>query len=264
MRIGRAILGIDAAWTLTQPSGVALVADDGKRWHLVNVAASYDAFLENDPAIEISRHRGSVPNADVLICAAEFKLAHSVNLVAIDMPLSLEPIVGRRSSDNKISTAYGARHASTHTPNETRPGKISDQLRIAFERIGYPLATSKIDGNALIEVYPHPALIELAGAEKRLPYKASKAAKYWPEYTPFVRRGNLINTWRQIIELLDRRIDGVSEALELPRLDARGHELKAFEDMLDAVVCAWVGACALDGNAIAHGDDRSAIWVPTI
>lgn len=178
------------------------------------------------------------------------------------MPLSLEPIVGRRTSDNKISSTYGARHASTHTPSELRPGKISDDLRKVFERIGYSLATCKIDGPALIEVYPHPALIELALAEKRLPYKISKMGKYWPLDPPAVRRTNLISTWREIIELMDSRISGVSDALILPNANARGYELKAFEDMLDAVVCAWVGMCVLNGNAVAYGDEKSAIWVP--
>ena len=52
-RGGRAILGIDAAWTLTQPSGVALVAEDAAgRWRLVASAASYGRFLAlADPAL---------------------------------------------------------------------------------------------------------------------------------------------------------------------------------------------------------------------
>lgn len=39
--------------------------------------------------------------------------------------------------------------------------------------------------------------------------------------------------------------------------------MKAFEDILDAVVCAWVGACVFDRNAEAYGDEESEIWVPT-
>ncbi len=40
----RVVLGIDAAWTLTQPSGVALVQQEGDRWRLVDVRSSYDQF----------------------------------------------------------------------------------------------------------------------------------------------------------------------------------------------------------------------------
>jgi predicted RNase H-like nuclease len=39
--------------------------------------------------------------------------------------------------------------------------------------------------------------------------------------------------------------------------------LKRYEDALDALVCAWVGVCALNGSARAYGDDAAAIWVPS-
>lgn len=258
----RAVLGIDAAWTEQQPSGVALVSDDGSGWRLIEVAASYEGLLREAGSQPIARHRGSVPDAAALLAVAEARAGCPVDLVAIDMPLSLQPIITRRPSDNMISTVYGARHASTHTPSATRPGKISDALRAGFAALGYPLATSAVEGRAIVEVYPHPALIELAAAERRLPYKASKVAKYWPGEPPTVRRQKLIEIWGQIITLLESRVQGVLAALPLPAPDARGYEMKAFEDMLDAVICAWVGAAILDGRARAYGDDISAIWVP--
>jgi predicted RNase H-like nuclease len=112
--------------------------------------------------------------------------------------------------------------------------------------------------------YPHPALIELAAANRRLPYKLSKIGKYWPGAVPGARRENLIKVWAEIIALLDARVQGAAKALPLPVLAARGFELKAFEDALDAVVCAWVGACVMDRKASAFGDDESAIWIPDL
>ncbi|MEK1930296.1 MAG: DUF429 domain-containing protein [Pararhizobium sp.] len=261
----RSVLGIDAAWTEREPSGVAVIADDGSGWRLIDVTASYAAFLKPELGADpITRHRGSIPVAAALHEVASAKVGAPIDLVAIDMPLSLTPIIGRRTSDNLISTTYGARHASTHTPSVTRPGKLSDQLRIDFGRIGYPLAVSETEGPALIEVYPHPALIELAVAERSLPYKASKVGKYWPEVAPSARRENLLEVWNQIAALLDSRIQGVAGALQLPSVTARRYEMKAFEDSLDAVICAWVGACLLDGRARAYGDEESAIWVPRL
>nr|WP_280514606.1 DUF429 domain-containing protein [Rhizobium anhuiense] len=61
---------------------------------------------------------------------------------------------------------------------------------------------------------------------------------------------------------MDARIQGARDALSLPSSDARGFEMKGFEDALDAVVCAWVGACMMDGRAKAYGDVESAIWIP--
>ncbi|WP_327790195.1 DUF429 domain-containing protein [Agrobacterium pusense] len=257
------VLGIDAAWTQHEPSGIALIIDNGSGWALVEAAASYVAFLksEKDPG-PVARHRGSIPDARSLLAAATAKLEAPVDVVAVDMPLSMTPIVGRRASDNMISTLYGARHASTHTPSVTRPGKLSDELREGFERIGYPLTVNDPVSRALLEVYPHPALIELAAADRRLPYKQSKIRKYWPDVSPVARRANLLRTWSDIVGLLDVEISGVKDALPLPSPNARGYELKAYEDALDAVVCAWVGACALTGRARAYGDEESAIWVP--
>jgi len=258
----RVILGIDAAWTEREPSGVALAVDDGSGWKLIRAAPSYDAFLAYPGMSSSIRHRGSIADAAAPLAAAEKLAGNPVDLVAVDMPLSMEPITGRRVSDNLVSSAYGARHAGTHTPSVTRPGRISDDLRITFEQAGYPLATTELRGRALLEVYPHPALIELAAAERRLPYKASKISKYWPDDLPLTRRQRLLETWAVIVTMLDGRIAGVAHVLPLPPPDARGHELKAFEDMMDAVVCAWVGACVLDGTGVAFGDMNSAIWIP--
>ena len=41
-----AILGIDAASTTAEPSGVALIAKHGNGWRCVALAPSYDTFIE--------------------------------------------------------------------------------------------------------------------------------------------------------------------------------------------------------------------------
>jgi predicted RNase H-like nuclease len=259
----KTILGIDAAWTSQEPSGVALVINDVEGWRLLKAASSYQVFLREQPA-STARHRGSPPDPHALL-AKSFAIAQMpVTIVAIDMPLSTKPIVGRRASDNMISSVYGARHAGTHTPNALRPGKVSDELTAGFKKVGYPLLTSEVRLPGLIEVYPHPALIELSAATRRLPYKHSKSRKYWPDDAPMGRRLKLFETWKQIVMLLEDKVKGVAAALPLPELSARAYELKAFEDALDAVVCAWVGACVIDGLARSYGDDSSAIWVPNI
>jgi hypothetical protein len=48
-----------------------------------------------------------------------------------------------------------------------------------------------------------------------------------------------------------------------PELTATRAELKAYEDKLDAVICAWVGICALEGRPTPFGDENSAIWIPS-
>lgn len=260
----RSILGIDAAWTSTQPSGVALIVDDASGWRLAAAASSYDRFLAHGstpPPVE-GRPSGSVPAPGLLLVVAERMASWPVDLVAIDMPLSLDPVTSRRAADNLVSVAYGARHCGTHSPSAVRPGRISDDLQHEFEALGYPLATTRARSPCLMEVYPHPALVELMSAPRRLPYKYSRAASYWPDETPAGRRRRIIEVWRGIVASLDTKIAGVADQLVVPRPEAKGYELKAFEDMLDAVVCCWVGACAMDGQALAFGNDLAAIWIP--
>jgi predicted RNase H-like nuclease len=262
----RVVLGIDAAWTLKQPSGVAVAKRVGTAWHLVELASSYQRFnalAEHDLAPEL-RPSGSRPDAAELLASSRKLCGLPVNLVAIDMPLAHHPITGRRASDNAVSSAYGARKCGTHTPSSTRPGRISDELKEGFARAGYPLRTDLIATPGLIEVYPHPALVELTEAPERLCYKVSKVRSYWPASDATERRRRLFEVWTGIVGLLDKQIMGVAKKLPQIHLapDARVAQLKEFEDMLDAVVCAWIGICALEERATAFGDRNSAIWIP--
>jgi predicted RNase H-like nuclease len=265
----RAVLGIDAAWTLKQPSGVALATqiEVGMPWRLVALESSYQRFhtLAGHGLAAELRPSGTRPAAAELLASSQKLCGLPVEVVAIDMPLAHQPITGRRESDNAVSSAYGARKCGTHTPSGTRPGRISDELKEEFGQARYPLQTDSIATPGLIEVYPHPALVELANAPERLPYKVSKVRSYWPSSDATERRERLFEVWAGMVDLLDKQITGVAEKLPLLPLasDARLAELKEFEDMLDAIVCAWVAICALEDNAKPFGDRNSAIWIPS-
>jgi predicted RNase H-like nuclease len=114
----------------------------------------------------------------------------------------------------------------------------------------------------VIEVYPHPALVELAGALERLPYKTSKVGSYWPLASPPERRILLYRQWSEIVALLEGEIADAAATLPRLELNASSWKVKAFEDTLDAIVCAWVAICTLEGRAKPFGDRDSAIWIP--
>ena len=44
---------------------------------------------------------------------------------------------------------------------------------------------------------------------------------------------------------------------------ALGACYKGYEDALDAVVCAWVGAEFIKERCEGYGDKVSCIWIPT-
>jgi len=115
----------------------------------------------------------------------------------------------------------------------------------------------------LVEVYPHPALLTLLECEYRVPYKVAKSYRYWPKLTVMQRIAALLNEFRVISEALVRIVGPV--ALPLPQADAVPSlaALKRYEDAVDALVCAWIGICYLEGNADASGDETAAIWCPT-
>lgn len=141
---------------------------------------------------------------------------------------------------------------------------MSDKLRADFEEAGYPLCTDALAIPGLIEVYPHPALIELTGAARRLCYKFDKRRKYWKLDTESVRRRRLIAVWEDIQRQISSEIEGIDCHLRFPDPErASNQEWKSHEDMLDAIVCAWVAICALGGRAVPFGDQVSAIWIPT-
>nr|WP_196871549.1 DUF429 domain-containing protein [Sphingobium sp. JAI105] len=209
------------------------------------------------------RPTGQTPNVPLLLNAAERIAGTPIDLVAIDMPLSMLPITGRREADNAVSRAYGARKCSTHTPSPARPGKISDDLYANFGRAGYVLQVQAPVLRGLVEVYPHPALVELMGAAERLPYKAGKVRSYWRNLTPAERKVQLLAQWAAISAALNTVLAGSIDATLRADENSTGTQLKSCEDVLDAIVCAWVGTTILSGKARPFGDEKAAIWIPT-
>ncbi|NGP18215.1 DUF429 domain-containing protein [Devosia chinhatensis] len=252
----RTVLGIDAAWTTHNPSGLALAVETDGRWRLHSAFPSYARFYDDDGDL-------GVLDADRLLDTAKRLAGHEPDLIAVDMPLAKTLISARRVSDNAVSSHYGGRGAGTHSPSTTRPGLVALDLLTALTIRGYALATGNpVAGRSLVEVYPHPALIELLAAPRRLPYKIANRGKYWPALDAADRRAAIFAQWQLILDALDRVLPGALTLLPLPDVTASLRSLKAFEDTLDAVICAWVATSILDGTARPFGDADSAIWVP--
>jgi hypothetical protein len=111
----RAVLGIDAAWTSSRPSGVALVTETAWGWRLVAVECSYQRFharADNSLIPEV-RGLGSIPDARALLTSCFGLAGRNIDLAAIDMPLSRVSITARRFCDDAVSRAYGSRKCGT-------------------------------------------------------------------------------------------------------------------------------------------------------
>ena len=166
---GICVLGIDAAWTAHHPSGVALVQRTTTGWSCLAVATSYEAFIAQasgrawDPG---QKATGSRPDPATLLQASQQLTGIQRSAVCrstCPWPPHRSPAVERRTPPS---------------PAE-RPGAIADQLRADFAALGYPLHTSGSDpaAPALIECYPHVALLALLQRDYRVPYKVSRSGQ---------------------------------------------------------------------------------------
>jgi predicted RNase H-like nuclease len=269
MTLPQTILAIDAAWTATQPSGVALVQHRGSGWHCIALAPSYQSFIEEaaETATDwaVSRFLGSEPDIPRLLEAAERLAGRSVDLVTLDMPLARTPFTTRREADRAVSREFSSRWCAAHSPTPTRPGPLGARISDALSAAGYELATTATPspgGQQFLEVYPHPALLSLLRRPRRVPYKVSKARKYWPGELVPGRIRKLLSEFTAVHRSLGEVFDGLMLELPEPENVRSLSALKRYEDALDALVCAWVGVEYLAGRAVPLGDDDAAIWCP--
>jgi predicted RNase H-like nuclease len=265
------ILALDAAWTDSEPSGVALLAANGSRWRCLCVTPSYGAFIDCARGTPIKWHgsnfRGSRPNVPDLLRAARAIAGGDVDLVAVDMPIATMPFSARRAADNAISVAFGGRGCAAHSPSAQRPGALGAELSGEICKAGYQLTTTIDDAKGtrkLIEVYPHPALLALLRASYRIPNKVQESSKYWPGIDVRGRIARLLSRFANIHAAVKSEIDGVTFSLPTPGSVSSLSSLKRYEDALDALVCGWVAAQFALGKAIPYGDATAAVWVPKV
>jgi len=266
----RAVLGIDAAWTEGQPSGVALIQGEGDRWRVVCAAPSYEAFLTANCGTPVDwnarRFNWAKPSITELIGAARAMATSTLCVVAVDMPLANTAIISRRVADSEISKIFGDRGCSTHSPSAVRPGQLGESLMAQLLAQGFPLATTDLVDLSVpctIEVYPHPALLALLGSEYRIPYKVSRSLKYWPDTSVPERIALILDEFERINAALGLALGGPPLVLPFASGVHALSGLKSYEDVLDALVCAWVGLQFLQHCATAYGDSSAAIWVPS-
>ncbi len=250
-------LGIDAAWTAHGSTGVALVAGESGIFRVLAAEPSYGAFVERAGGGKTD----GLPDAGALLGAARVLSEADIDVVAIDMPVSKIEFSTRREADQKISKEFGRYKAGTHSPSLERPGQLGRQLSEGFGRQGFPIATTVHDHSpALIEVYPHVALVRLMKCDERRKYKVQKSKNHWREKSAAERIALLLEEWQSIITALSFEIDG--KILNLPLTFPTLASMKEYEDQLDAIISAWVGIKFLQREAEPFGDADAAIWVP--
>jgi predicted RNase H-like nuclease len=219
-------LGLDLAWHDSgKTSALAVLEGNRTRVELVRV---FEALQSDDDIVDA-------------IAAS----AHVDATLAIDGPLIICNAIGQRECETAIGRRFGHADASAHTTNLTRfPNARSISITNRLSAAGWghfvdPGSERERSGQWMFEVYPHPAHVVLFDLQRIIKYKKGTVAR---------RRAGLIELRNAIVnhlggaepslvtnallrELVDRQLGAV-----------RGGALKIYEDTLDALLCAFVGA----------------------
>ncbi|MEO1684317.1 MAG: DUF429 domain-containing protein [Cyanobacteria bacterium J06631_12] len=181
-------------------------------------------------------------------------------IIAVDAPTLIPNETGMRSPDRLAHKYFGKYHAGCYPANLGRPfAQRIIQFGQALERRGFchaPTVKPQKIGRYQVEVFPHPATIQLFNLPQILKYKKGRLAD---------RRQALGELRNYLLTSLPRQNPPLN-AVSLPEVPAGGKALKALEDKLDSIVCAYVAAhwwyWGEERNHVLGGQCEGYIVVP--
>ena len=159
-------------------------------------------------------------------------------LIAVDAPTIIPNQTGMRLPDKLTHKYFGRYHAGCYPANLNRPfASRTIDFGLSLSARNYlhaPTIVAQQSGRYQIEVFPHPATVNLFNLEKIIKYKKGKLA----ERTVELKR--LRNYITNVLPKLEPALDTAT----LPAIATaiKGKELKAIEDQLDSLICAYVAA----------------------
>lgn len=215
-------VGIDLAWGERRPTGLAVLDDDG---HLLAVAAV---------------------RTDDEIVAALSPYVTGDCLVAIDAPLVVTNATGNRPAEAALNKDFARFDAGAHPSNTGKP-ELRDEPRGArvASRLGLDINPRSRRARRGIEVYPHPATVALFRLGRTLKYKNKTGRDVEQLRAELLVLLGLVEGLGAADPSL--RVDGLAAWRELraaAETATRKSELRAVEDQVDAVVCAYIALFA--------------------
>jgi predicted RNase H-like nuclease len=213
------LLGIDLGWR-SQPSGVCCLEWGGE-------------YLE---IIDLRRLAEITEVLDWVAIWADCSTG-----VAIDAPTIITNATGMRECDRLTHCYFGKYDAGCYPANLASP--FADRLlnfskRLEMMGFGHGARlTPRSEGKWQIEVFPHPATVQLFGLPKILKYKKGKVK----ERSSALRQlhGLICSVMPHLEPALAVDQEWLSQ-LEFDHLT--GKELKNIEDQLDSLICAYIAA----------------------
>lgn len=215
-------VGVDLAWSDRNTTAVAVAEGDSQEASLL----VYKPDLGSDQDI-----------ADFIDQCVGFAPA----LVAIDAPLKVPNETGSRPVDRRITGVFGRFEAGAFPANRSRLGggvrgesMVQHLLKRGFAHS--PRVQQRDKRRIVFEVYPHPAMVSLFHLDKTLKYKPRRGRSYERRYEEYKRYQeylrDLANSEPKLApneEILGKEVSAL-----------RGKGLKTYEDLLDAIFCAYL------------------------
>ena len=238
------LMGIDLAWLSDKNgSGLAVGVLSGRELTVTDI---YTAVIGYDNVANII---DSVP---------------SLSGLAIDAPFIIQNYTGNRPCEKALNAEYSKKWAGCHPSNLERYPEASS-VRLGLELLEKQFLHLGRPGQEKwqFECYPHPAIVELFGLEKRLAYKKGKLKDRREGQIQFAR---LIKTLEGRSSLSLNIREGLSYLVDEAFIASlQGQALKDNEDALDALVCLYIAGLYASGCAMhVFGDiDSGYIVVPS-
>lgn len=238
------IIGIDLAWqTEKNSSALAVGRLDRQQLHiesLVNTITGVDNILHF------------------------IEQQQDVAGISIDAPLIINNDNGQRQCERDLNKRYRRYKAGCHSSNlALYPDAGSVRLAERLAKKGFRHLGDPVKQKWQIECFPHPALVELFQLDERLLYKKGKVEH---KKQGQIKLANLIRSLTSATPAL-RLPAQMKPLLEQEAIMAnRGRAIKQHEDALDALICAYIGACYANGvSAAVFGDTKDGyVYVPTM
>ncbi|MEO1349110.1 MAG: DUF429 domain-containing protein [Cyanobacteria bacterium J06635_15] len=158
--------------------------------------------------------------------------------IAVDAPTLIPNQTGMRLPDRLAHRHFGRYHAGCYPANLNLPfAQRTVQFGLSLEKRGFQHAPEIEPGRLgryQMEIFPHPATIHLFGLARILKYKKGTLAQRYPELLK-LRQFCLSHLPKHNPALL-------LHAEQLPLPERTGKAMKAAEDQLDSLICAYVAA----------------------
>ncbi len=215
-------VGIDLAWSEANPSAAVAL-----RWR----DRCGRPFLWAD---------GLGKNGEI-VAFVERAAGSGPALVAVDAPLRVPNETGTRPCDRELSRVYRWAQAQAYPANRRRLGPIvrGEALAEELQRRGFalgPEVEAQRPTRQAVEVFPHPAMVELFGLPHILRYKARPGRSLQFRWEELHRYRELLKSLRKA----EPAMDASSILSSAQPAGRRGRALKALEDLLDALFCAYI------------------------